>query len=463
MEKDASKYRIIIVDDEIKMCRSLQLYLESEDRFIVDTAFSAEEGLKLIKDDTDIIVTDLSMPGMDGMKFLKEIKRLFTDVEVIIMTAYSSIPSAIEAIKNGAFDYLTKPFSNDQFLLVVERACRVVTLRKENRRLREGFQRESAYGKFIGESSHMKGIFNLINKAAKSDSNVLITGESGTGKELVARAIHTLSKRKNGLFIAINCTAIPDNLLESELFGYEKGAFTGADVSKAGRFELAHNGVIFLDEIGDMNTALQAKLLRFLETREIERIGALRPIKVDVRIIASTNRSLSELIKSGKFRDDLYYRLNVINIHLHPLRERKEDISPLIAYFTEEKSKKLGVKPKKFSSEAIEVLFDYSYPGNVRELENIVECSIITSSGDVIQPWELPVARNENYNFNNNEFPIENGLKILDNFVKSAEKKIIENAIEKYRHMSNDEIAEKLGITRRILEIRMKEHDIKKR
>ncbi len=460
---DSLKHRILIVDDEVKMCRSLQLYLDSIEKFIVETAYSAEEGLKLLKDDTDVVITDLSMPGMDGMKFLKEIKRLFSDIEVIIMTAYSSIPSAIEAIKSGAFDYLTKPFSNDQLLLVIERACRVVALQRENRRLREEFQREFACGRFIGGSSHIKGVLNLINKAAESDANVLITGESGTGKELVARAIHALSKRKNGLFVAINCTAIPDNLLESELFGYEKGAFTGANSSKAGRFELADMGTLFLDEIGDMNPALQAKLLRFLETREVERIGALRPFKVDVRIIASTNRNLNELIKAGRFRDDLYYRLNVINIYLSPLRERREDILPLIAYYTEEKSKKLGIKPKKFSAEAVEVLFNYSYPGNVRELENIIESSIITSSGDVIQAWELPIAKNENSNFYNNEIPVENGFKILENFMKSAERKIIERGVERYRHLSNEEIAEKLGVSRRVLEMKMRKYGIKKK
>lgn len=457
------KNNILIVDDELKMCRSLELYLESEGRFNVDIACSAEEGFRMINEETDVVVTDLSMPGMDGMQFLKKIKHLFNDIEVIIMTAYSSIPSAIEAIKNGAFDYLTKPFSNEQLLIVIDRACNVVRLKKENRRLRESVILTTAYGKFIGESISMKNVFNLIKKAAESDSNVLITGESGTGKELVARSIHAMSRRKDNLFIAINCTAIPDNLLESELFGYEKGAFTGAEMSKAGKFEIADGGTVFLDEIGDMNPVLQAKLLRFLETREVERIGSLKPKKVNVRIISSTNRDLNELIKLGRFRNDLYYRLNVINIHLLPLRERKEDIVPLIAYFLEEKSKKLGVPPKKLSDGAIEILLNYSYPGNVRELENIIECSLITSSEEIIQPWELPIVRNEQPKFLSEEFPVENGLKLLENYTQNIERKIIERAIEKYRHLSNDEIAEKLGTTRRILEARMKEYNIKKR
>lgn len=463
MDDRSDKYGVVIVDDEIRMCRSLELFLETTNKFNVVTSYSAQEGLRAIKDDTDAVVTDLSMPGMDGLKFLKEIKKTFPDVEVIIMTAYSSIPSAIEAIKNGAFDYLTKPFSNEQFLLVLEKACSISRLKKENSRLRQTLTDKILPVRFIGESPHIKLVLNLINKAAESDANVLITGESGTGKELVARSIHALSRRKNGLFIAINCTAIPENLLESELFGYERGAFTGAITSKAGKVEIADNGTLFLDEIGDMNLSLQAKLLRFLETREVERIGALKPQKVDVRIIASTNRPLKELIEQGKFRDDLFYRLNVINIHLLPLRERREDIAPLIAYYIEEKSKKLGIQKKSFSAEALEILLNYNYPGNVRELENIIECSLITSSSDTIYPWELPLVRGDNTKIESDNIPVENGFKILENFVKNAEKKIIEKAIEKFRHLSNDEIAEKLGTTRRVLESRLKEYNIKKR
>jgi len=463
MKDDLIKYNVLIVDDEPKMCRSLQLYLESINKFNVEIAFSVEEGLKLVKDDTDVVVTDLSMPGMDGLYFLKELKKAFPDIEVVIMTAYSSVSSAIDAIKSGAFDYLTKPFSNEQFLIVLERACNVAHLRKENRWFKENIFSANQQVNLIGESVHMKSVFNLINKAAETDANVLITGDSGTGKELVARSIHILSKRSKGPFVAINCTAIPENLLESELFGYERGSFTGAVTGKAGKFEIAHNGTLFLDEIGDMSPALQAKLLRFLETREVDRIGSLRPQKVDVRIIASTNRQLKKLIEEGKFRDDLFYRLNVINIHLLPLKERREDIPPLIAYYIDEKSKKLGIKKKTFSSEALEVLLNYSYPGNVRELENIIECSLITSSGDVIYPWELPMVRNEKEKIFNVEIPVEGGFKILDDFIRSTEKKIIEKAIEKYRHLSNDEIAEKLGISRRMLELRMKEYDIKKK
>jgi DNA-binding NtrC family response regulator len=457
------KNRIVIVDDEVKMCRSLQLYLDSVGKFTVETAYSAEEGLKLIKDGTDVVVTDLSMPGMDGMKFLKEIKRLFDDLEVIIMTAYSSIPSAIEAIKNGAFDYLAKPFSNEQFLLTIERACTISQLKKENRRLRQGLLPSGRDINLIGNSTHIKSVLNLIAKASESDASVLITGESGTGKEIVARAIHSTGNRKNGVFVAINCTAIPDNLLESELFGYERGAFTGATTSKPGKVELAHSGTLFLDEIGDMDIGLQAKLLRFIESREVERIGSLNPRKVDVRIIASTNRPLKELIEQGKFREDLYYRLNVINIHLLPLRERKEDLVPLIAYFLEEKSKKLGIKKKELAGETLEVLLNYSYPGNVRELENIIECSLILSSSDTIYPWELPLLKNEHNTLDLSGIPVENGFAVLENFVKNAEKNILKQAIERYKNLSNEEIAEKLGTTRRVLEMRMKEYDIKKK
>lgn len=385
------KARILVVDDEPKMCEFLEFVL-SEEGYAVDSSTSGEDALSRIGDgEYDIVITDLMMPGVDGMRLLEEAKRTCPDTAVIMITGYSTVENAVEAMKRGAYDYLPKPFKIDEIKVVVARAAEQLRIISENRRLKRELARPGAgFCGIIGKSKPMQAIFELIERVAATDSTVLIRGESGTGKELVARAIHRLSKRNAAPFVSINCAALPETLLESELFGHSRGAFTGAISAKRGLFEEADGGTVFLDEIGDVPLALQAKLLRFLQNREFLRIGETAPRKVDVRIIVATNRDLERAIVEGEFRQDLYYRLNVISLSLPPLRERREDIPLLVTHFLkkfgeERERKDLGVDPA-----AMAALMSYDWPGNVRELENAIERAVILCRGNLIGPADLP-------------------------------------------------------------------------
>jgi DNA-binding NtrC family response regulator len=380
---------ILIVEDEAKMRRLLELNL-GEDGFATLSASDAESGLKLLREsDVDLVVTDLKLPGMNGLEFLQAIKRQNAALPVVVMTAFGSVETAVEAMKAGASDYVLKPFSLSEMRMVIHKELDVRNLREENRTLREALGKRYAHPNVVARSLKMQEVLATVERVAPTNSTVLLGGESGVGKDLIARAIHEKSRRASGPFIKINSTAIPENLLESELFGYEKGAFTGATGSKPGKFELADKGTLFLDEIGDVPSVIQVKLLRVLQEREFERLGGTRTIKVDVRLIAATNRDLREALEQGTFREDLYYRLNVVPIDIAPLRERKEDIPDLVNLFISRFTGDSGKPVESITPEAMQILVNYHWPGNVRELQNIIERACALAKGTVLEAADI--------------------------------------------------------------------------
>ena len=397
----------------------------------------------------DIAVTDFKLPDLDGFDIIKEITKK-QDVPVIMMTAYGTIKDAVEAMKLGAFDYLTKPFALDEFLLLIERALLIKGLKEENIRLKKDLNRCYNGRNITGESAEMKKVFSLIEKVSASDATVLILGESGTGKELVATTIHYQSNRKDKPLIKVNCAALPEGLTESELFGHEKGAFTGAVRRKPGRFEAADGGTIFLDEIADLPLPTQAKILRVIQERQFDRVGGTTTLTVDVRIIAASNRALEEEVKAGRFREDLYYRLNVIPINMPPLRERREDILPLIDFFVDKYGSSLA-KTVRFTQEAIDLLLAYDYPGNVRELENIVERCVTLSSSGTIGKDEIPsvIVNGEQSG---------KGLRLSD-VASDAERNHILKVL-KTTLGNKTKAADLLGISRKTLWEKMNAYDI---
>ncbi len=383
------KPRILIVDDEARMQRLFEINLGP--KYEVMTAGEGEQALEVIKSgDVALLVTDLKMPGMNGMTLLQEAHRIYPDLPIIIMTAYGTVEGAVQAMKEGAVDYILKPVKMEEMELLVEKTLSVRRLQDENRSLRQELQ--SVYGptRIVGNHPAIQKIIQLISQVAGTKATVLVQGESGTGKEIVARAIHYQSDRASSPFVVINCAAIPSNLLESELFGHEKGAFTGAIKTKKGRLELADQGTLFLDEIGEMPKELQVKILRVLEEQKFQRVGGTEDVEVDNRIIAATNKDLKQAVEAGTFRDDLFYRLNVITISIPPLRERKEDIPLLIEYFLKKHREVFKSRANGVSDEAVKILTEYSWPGNVRELENTLVRAIILSGSDMIQPGDLP-------------------------------------------------------------------------
>jgi len=381
---------VLVVDDDHDMRALLRDVLE-EHGYKVTLAQNGQEALKNLREgEYPVVLTDLRMKGIQGIELLAEIKRSFPDTNVVLMTAFGSVETALEAMKQGASDYLMKPVKNDDLLRVTERSFREALLRSEINRLRREVNKEYSFSQILGKSKPMREIFDLIRRVADSPTNILITGESGTGKELVAKALHYNSERKDGAFVAVNCAAIPEQLLESELFGHMRGAFTDAKVDKRGLFEEAAKGTLFLDEISELPLMLQAKLLRAIQEKEIRRLGANRPIAVDTRLIAATNLNLSEEIKAKRFREDLYYRLNVIEMRLPPLRERREDIPLLVDAFLKKFGQARGKDVKGVSESTLAFLIDYAWPGNVRELENVIERAVTLSRGDKIVPDDLP-------------------------------------------------------------------------
>ncbi len=380
---------ILIVEDEAKMRRLLELNL-GEEGFTTLSAGDAESGLKLLRENSvDLVVTDLKLPGMNGLEFLQAVKHQNAALPVIVMTAFGTVETAVEAMKAGASDYVLKPFSLAEMRMVIHKELDVHKLREENRSLREALGKRYAHPNVVARSPKMQEVLATVERVAPTNSTVLLCGESGVGKDLIARAIHEKSRRARGPFIKINSSAIPESLLESELFGYEKGAFTGANASKPGKFELADKGTLFLDEIGDVPPAIQVKLLRVLQEREFERLGGTRTVKVDVRLIAATNRDLRAALEEGTFREDLYYRLNVVPIDIAPLRERKEDIPDLASLFMERFCGGAGKPVKGIAPEAVRILVNYHWPGNVRELQNIIERACALAKGDVIEPADI--------------------------------------------------------------------------
>jgi DNA-binding NtrC family response regulator len=381
------KKRILVVEDEDKLRRVIELQLTSAG-FEVDKAASAEEGLKVV-DRADLVLTDLKLPNMDGLELLALIRRQNAQVPVIIMTAYGSVETAVESMKAGATDFLLKPFSLDHLMQVVEKALEVRALRDENRALKQQLGRRYEFDNIIGRSPAMQEIFAAIERVAPTRATVLLAGESGVGKDLIARAIHFHSPRRDRPMVKINCTALPENLMESELFGYEKGAFTGAQTTKPGKFEQADTGTVFLDEIGDVPPAIQVKLLRVLQEREFERLGSNVTRHIDVRVIAATNTDLREALEQGTFREDLYYRLNVVPLNVPPLRERKQDIPFLAEHFVRKLAPETGSRVESISDAAMEKLVGYHWPGNVRELENIVERGLVMCTGTQLEAADI--------------------------------------------------------------------------
>jgi len=383
--------RVLIIEDDETVREVLRTFL-GQKGFEVTLAQNGELGLDLVRAEKfDLVFTDLVMPGISGMEVLKEIVASKIAVPVVVMTAFGTVQTAVEAMRIGAFDYITKPFNLDELMIVLDKALSVAKLQKENIMLKMQLKNKYNFEGLIGDSPSMQVVYQLIEKIADTDSTVLITGESGTGKELIAKTIHYNSiSRAGGPFVPLNCAAIPKDLLESELFGHEKGAFTGAISTRIGRFELAQGGTLLLDEVGELDPSLQVKLLRILQEREFERVGGVKTIKVDVRILAATNKDLEKVTKEGKFREDLFYRLNVIPLHLPPLRQRVEDIALLTAHFVEEFSRKRKREAFTFSSDAMHCLLKYPWPGNVRELENLIERLTILVSSNVVTAADLP-------------------------------------------------------------------------
>lgn len=385
--RDTVKAKILVIDDDTSLRRVLEYNLE-EEGYQVQTASSGEKGLSLLESfQPNLVITDMKMSGMDGLMVLKVIKERSMDTLVIIITAFGTVDVAVEAMKAGAYDYITKPFNRDTLQLTIRKALQFFGLTEENRRLKSELSDKADFRTIIGSSREMEKVFEVIRKVADTDAPVFITGESGTGKELVARALHANSSRRSAPFVAINCSAIPRDLLESELFGHTKGAFTGAIKEKQGKFQLADGGTLFLDEIGDLLLELQPKLLRALQEKEVEPVGGTTVQRVDVRIVSATNLHIDKAIATGTFREDLYYRLSVIPIHLPPLRERQQDIPLLVRYFA---TKHCTIDTVMFEHEAIDSLTKYPWPGNVRELENTVERLLIMRNSNSISYNDLP-------------------------------------------------------------------------
>ncbi|SHE75172.1 sigma-54-dependent transcriptional regulator [Desulforamulus putei] len=444
---------VLVVDDEESVRQFLYDVL-TDANYRVETAVDGRECLeKLMKLKPDVLVTDIRMPEKDGFSLLEQVKSSGLNTPVILMTAFGTTEVAIRAMKLGAFDYIVKPFDLDEFLNLVQRAAAqtetVAAFRPEDQAAEPGAVN------IIGNSPAMQAVYKDIGRVADSNATVLIQGESGTGKELVARAIHYNSSRRNKPFIKINCANLPDSLLESELFGYEKGAFTGASSSKVGKFELAHEGTIFFDEIGEISLATQAKLLRAIQEKEFDRVGGTATIKVDVRILAATNRKLKQSVMEGGFREDLFFRLNVVNIVIPPLRERKEDIPLLVAHFLSKYNKEFNRQVKGFSEEATKMLMSYDWPGNVRELENVVERAVIMARGSVIVPEDIELAGEEKKQTFMPGNPGEQNLP-LKQIVADVERQAILRALEE-NNWCRTTAARALGINRRSLYAKMKE------
>jgi len=444
---------ILVVDDEVGARESLKMILKKD--YQVFLAKNAEEAFRQMETcNPDVILLDLILPDMDGLRVLEKLKQTFPDQIVIMITATKTIKTAVEAMKLGAYDYITKPFDVDELRLIVHRALSTLALKEENQRLWMEVDRSFGFDNIIGKSKEMKEIFKVVKQVADTRSTVLIMGESGTGKELISRAIHYHSPRKNHPFVTINCAAIPETLIESELFGHEKGAFTNAIEKKLGRFEMAHLGTLFLDEIGELSLMTQAKILRFLEEKEFNRVGGSKTIKVDVRLITATNKDLPLLVKQGQFREDLYYRINVVPIILPPLRERREDIPLLINHFIRKFNEENKKEVKGVSQEALELLVNYEWPGNVRELENLIERIIALTQNEIIEANELPLPVVNQSKTNGLKESVLSGQISFSKAEEEFEKEIILDALRRANFIQSH-AAEILGISRRILKYKM--------
>lgn len=449
---------ILIVDDEKNYLLVLEALLGPQGYEII-TVNNAHDALRSAREaDLDLIITDVKMPGMNGMELLEKCKKIKPELPVIIMTAYGSIEMAVEAMKKNAYDYITKPFQNEQLKLTVKKALDNYRLIKQNKLLSQALSDRFRYGNMVGKSKPILKIYDIIEKVAQSKASVLITGPSGTGKELIAKAIHYGGSRRDRPFVSINCGALTETLLESELFGHERGAFTGAVALKKGRFELADSGTLFLDEVGNMPPPLQVKLLRVLQEMEFERVGGTRTIKVDVRVLSASNRDIKDDVAEGIFREDLFYRLNVIQIEVPPLRERVDDIPLLVKHFIEKYVSDEDKARIELSPEVWKAFYAYSWPGNVRELENVIERAVVLSSGGVVTVEELPgeligaEAELDVDRFIPPDVPLPTALELI-------EEKLIRRALNQCNNVQAH-AAEMLGITKSLIQHKMKKYNI---
>jgi two-component system NtrC family response regulator len=451
---------VLIVDDEKNYTRILGAVLE-EEGFETLTANSGPEALEILEgSDVDLVLTDMKMPLMDGIQLLEKIKTRDSELPVIMMTAHGTVDKAVEAMQKGAYSYILKPFDNDRLIIYVRKAVAMFRVIKENRDLRNAVSSQYSFGNIIGKSKVMQQVFDTIRKVAPSNATVLIEGESGTGKELVAKSIHFNSPRREKPFVAVNCSALAETLLESELFGHEKGAFTGAVSMRKGRFELADSGTLFLDEIGDMSTGLQVKLLRVLQEKVFERVGGTKPIAVNIRVIAATNRNLKEEMKKERFREDLYYRLNVVHIALPSLKQRQQDIRLLLDHFIKKYAdeRKHSVPVTGIDPDVERLFYEYSWPGNVRELENLIERLMIMSPGGVITPADLPKSFKETAHDDLYIESVPADAKLYDTLTM-IEKTMILRALKKTGYIQS-RAAELLGIGKSGLNQKIKKYNL---
>lgn len=447
------KANILVIDDEEVILDSCNQVLKKEG-YTVKTARNGTEGLKIFKRELfHLVLLDLKMPGMDGMEVLKKIKEEHPETPVIIITGYASIESAVEAMRMGAFDYIDKPFSPKELCVVTREGLRNREIYFENLYLRKELETRSEFDMVVGKSSAMEKVLDIVKRVSPSESTILITGESGTGKEILAREIHNHSRRHNRPFVVVDCGALVETLFESELFGHVKGSFTGAYETKHGRFEMANGGTIFLDEISNISLNIQAKLLRVIQEREVTRVGSSKPIKVDVRILAATSENLAEAVKEGKFREDLYYRLSVVPVHLPPLRDRKEDIPLLVEHFLQKYNKRAKKNIKAVSSQVKKALMEYDWPGNIRELENTIERAVVLSRGDSLEIETL----------------IYHGISASSKFLDAVggrikslaevEKEYIKNILDE-QNGNKSKTAEILGIDRKTLLAKIRKYSL---
>jgi DNA-binding NtrC family response regulator len=447
---------ILVIDDEKNQLELLTGYLKKKGAKVY-SASSGDEGIEIVRNSiVDIIISDFKMPDKTGLEVLQAVKEINPEIDFIIITAYGTVEDAVKAIRNGAYDYISKPVDLDELDLILNRLLEHKSLKSENEILKDQLKERHKISSIISNSSKMEEVLSISVRAAESKATVLITGENGTGKEILAKAIHYISPRKDKPFIAVNIPALSENLLESELFGHEKGSFTGADRLRKGRFELADKGTIFLDEIGDIPPSMQVKLLRVLQEQQIERVGSTETINIDVRIIAATNQDLEKKIKEGTFREDLFYRLNIISVHIPPLRERKEDIIPLIEFFVERYSKENNKSKFEISKESADYLLKYNYPGNVRELENIIERAVVLSRGNVLTVNDLPMNVK---GLKTEENITADESKSLTEQVESLEKRLIYDALTNCSG-NQTKAGKLLGITERNLRYKIKKYGI---
>ena len=455
--------RILVIDDEEGVCELLRDVLENAG-YEVFVTYTAAEGMEALNSfDPDTILLDIKLPDDDGIRVMEKIKDRGFTVPIILMTAFGTTEIAIHAMKEGAHDYLNKPLNLDELIITVQRTVKMKYLVSEVAILREKLEDElNPFDNFIGQSRIMQEISKIIGRIADTDITVLIQGESGTGKEVVARSIHKNSKRNHCPFININCATIPENLMESELFGHEKGSFTGAISQKMGKFELAHSGTVFLDEIGELTHHAQTKLLRVLQEREFERVGGINNIKVDIRILAATNKDLQKLVEEGKFREDLFYRLNVVNIKLPPLKDRKEDIILLVNYYINKFAQKHVKKITSMSKEALNFMINYPWPGNVRELINTCEQAVVMTRGTVILPDDLAMLEGNRPSCRDSDLELNIKLRLkrpIKDILAEVEKQVIIKTLKDH-NWSRQESANTLGFNRRSLYAKMKEYDL---